>query len=99
MYKRQVQAELAARPAGSIAADVLMLPHHGSASPALKQFIEAVGASVLIQSSHFRPDSPELLESVAGRRRYATFRDGWIHVALAEKGVRVETMRETQAGK
>ncbi len=94
-----VQAELAARPPDSIAADVLMLPHHGSASPALKPFVEAVGASVLIQSSRFRPDSPELLESVAGRRRCATFRDGWIHVVLAEEGIRVETMRETQGGK
>ena len=94
----KVQAELAARPAGSIAANVLILPHHGSASPALKPFVEAVGASVLIQSSHFRPDSPELLESAAGRQRHATFRDGWIHVALAEKAVSVETMRGTTGG-
>lgn len=94
-----VQTELAARQAGSIAADVLMLPHHGSASPALKQFIEAVGASVLIQSSHFRPDSPELLESIAGRRRYATWRDGWIHVGLAEADIHVETMRDTQGSR
>ena len=88
-----VEAELAAR-GDAIAADVLVLPHHGSATPTLKAFIEAVGASHLVQSNSFRYESPALLEAIAGRKRYVTYRNGWVCVDLATDNVRVRTMRD-----
>jgi len=88
-----VEEHLAELEAARIRCDVLMLPHHGSPTPTLKRFLEAAGAEVLLQSSAARRDSPELLDAAAGRRRWATFRRGWIQVDLSRQGPRVRTMR------
>jgi len=87
-----VEARLAEHP-HRIRSDILVLPHHGSVTPTLRPFIEAVGADILLQSSAFRPETPALLEAVAGKKRYTTSRAGWIGVNLSDAGVRVETMR------
>jgi len=89
-----VQAELAGRADGSIAADVLVLPHHGNVTRALKGFIAAVGADTLVQSAEWRHDSPAMLDAIATRRRLATFRDGYIRIGLRADGVEVSTMRK-----
>ena len=86
-------AELTRAGRDAVAADVLLLPHHGAATPALAAFIEAVGPETLIQSGRARPDSRKLLEALGGRRRLITWREGWIHVDLAEDELRIETMR------
>jgi len=88
-----VQRLLADGPADRIAADVLVLPHHGTATESLKDFIAAVGADTLVQSASWRNDSQAFLDAIAGRRRLATFRDGYIRIALRAEGITVETMR------
>ncbi len=83
---------LAKLPAESIHSDAIILPHHGSGTPTLKAFIEAVNPDVLIQSSSFRPAPPELLKAIGERRRYATFRNGWIGLTLDKAELSIETM-------
>ncbi len=88
-----VEAPLSKLPPERIRSDVMLLPHHGSVTPTLASFIEAVGAELLLQSSEFHYDSAELAEALGGRKRYATFRHGWIAVGLAGERLSVETMR------
>ncbi len=76
-----------------IQSDVLILPHHGSAAPTLKTFIEAVNPEILVQSSSYRPAPAELLKAIDERKRYATFRDGWIGLTLSRDKLNIETMR------
>lgn len=87
-----VEERLSELPADQVGSDVLVLPHHGSSTPTLGSFIQAVGAKVLLQSSEFRRDPPQLQRALAGRSRYATFRDGWIGLDLSAKAIRVQTM-------
>ncbi|MCK4625128.1 MAG: hypothetical protein KAV00_07455, partial [Phycisphaerae bacterium] len=86
---------LAKLPPEKIHADVLILPHHGSATPTLKTFIEAVHPEIIVQSSSYRPAPAELLEAIGERKRYATFRDGWIGLTLSMDKLDIETMRKT----
>ena len=88
-----VQRRLADGPGERIAADVLVLPHHGSATDALKDFINATGAATLVQSAAWRHDSPAFLDAISDRRRLATFRDGWIRIDLDADGITTHTMR------
>ncbi len=85
---------LAKLPQEKIHADVLILPHHGSASPTLKTFIDAVGPDILIQSNSYHPASQELLHAIGERKHYATSSDGWIGLTLSKDGLDIETMRE-----
>jgi competence protein ComEC len=80
-------------PPAALRADVLIMPHHGSSAGPVKAFIDAVAPAVLIQSSSSRHEPPELLEAVAGRRRFTTNRHGWICAELRPSGVEVRTMR------
>ena len=81
---------------GNVKADVLILPHHGSATPTLGAFIAAADPSMLVQSNSYRSESPKLLTAIAGRPRYATHRHGWIRLDLADDAVTAETMRGEQ---
>jgi beta-lactamase superfamily II metal-dependent hydrolase len=74
-------------------AAVLVLPHHGSATPTLKAFIEVTGAKILVQSNTRRQAAPALLDAIGKRKRYATFREGWICVELTKQGPVITTMR------
>ena len=73
---------------------MLILPHHGSLTPNLGDFIEAVQPDILLQSSASRYEPKELLEALGRRRRYDTFRHGWIAVDLADRPLQARTMRE-----
>ncbi len=83
---------LAKLPPGEIHSDVLILPHHGSGTPTLKTFLEAVNPEIIVQSSSYRLAPAELLEAIGERKRYATFRDGWIGLTLSGDKLGVETM-------
>jgi beta-lactamase superfamily II metal-dependent hydrolase len=89
-----VEEELSKRPTEQIRADVLVLPHHGSLTPTLRSFIDAVGPEILLQSSSYRYEPEEALAALGGRPRYATFRHGWIGLDLTEGPLRPETMRQ-----
>ncbi len=87
------ESSLAKLQPEKIHADVLILPHHGSASKTLKTFINAVGPDILIQSNSYHPAPEELLKAIGERKHYATFRDGWIGLTLSRDKLVVETMR------
>jgi competence protein ComEC len=75
-----------------LAADLLVLPHHGSMTKTLSAFIEAVAPAALVQSNSFRLESPQLLEAFGGRKRFATFRDGAVRLILGPRLITVRTM-------
>jgi len=52
---------------GGLQADVLVLPHHGSVKSTTRRFIEAVGAKLLVRSSHERmSDTTSGLSDIVG---------------------------------
>ena len=85
----------------SLAADALVLPHHGSWVAALPTFVEAVNPRVVVQSSGRPPpiaDSrrsrQEFFRSLGQRRRYyITADNGWIQVRFGRGRCEVSTMR------
>ncbi len=88
---------LAADRAGtlSLAADVLIAPHHGAVVPETGAFLRAVNPQVVIAScAEPRPRLASLLrqELPAGRRLLATAEDGTIRIKLGPAGaLRVAT--------
>ena len=87
------EAELSRLPPQQIRAELLLLPHHGSATPTLKGFVAAVAPKVVVQSSSFHPAPAELPEAIAGRPFYSTYRHGCIMLSQGPDGVAVQTMR------
>jgi len=95
------QSVLAA--AGStIAADVLVMPHHGGWEKSLPEFLRAVGPSVVLVSNSFEPRCPvrggDEAAALYGRMRtayryYSTPRNGWIQVRFGAGRFDVKTMR------
>jgi competence protein ComEC len=93
------QQELAA--ANTVAADVLMLPHHGSWWASLERFVKAVRPKVVLASAAREPYGPPAQEEPAeffdrlrtGYRYYSTPRNGWIQVRFGRAGLDVRTMR------
>lgn len=78
-------------------ADVLLLPHHGSTRTTVPEFISAVDAAVVVNSSDTRRDRPgrsTALDGVlAGRDTFNTADDGAIMIHVVDNEVRVTTMR------
>jgi len=87
--------------AARLAANVLMLPHHGGWEPSLPGFLDAVDPEVVLVSSRRDPagaaagsERAEFYDRVRTRRRYhTTAREGWICVHFGRGELRVETMR------
>jgi competence protein ComEC len=80
---------------GNLAADVLILPHHGGVEPSTHAFIDAVGASTLIRSSHEpRVETFNGLYEMAGATPvYNTADVGAVQVVIDREGVHVSSMR------
>ncbi len=94
------QRALTATPQ-AIAADVLVLPHHGGWDRTLPEFVRAVDPQVVIASCRRDPTaSPgddrrgEFFKNLRRNTRYySTARNGWIRVDLSRAKIDVETMR------
>jgi competence protein ComEC len=93
--------ELLARDRQSLAADVLIVPHHGSRTSSTPAFIAAVAPRIAIVTAghrnrfgHPRPDivARYLVREVALPR---TDQDGAVIVTLRDGGVAIERVRET----
>jgi competence protein ComEC len=79
-----------------IAADVLVLPHHGAVEGNTGAFLERVGASVLVRSTFVRAsDSDRLYEVTGDRTVYSTADAGAIEILLDGSEIRVAGYRET----
>ncbi len=94
------QSALAA--SGGVAADVLVLPHHGSWQPTLEEFVAAVEPKYVLTSSSAEPHGPAGADYPRAffdrlrrtRRYYSTARHGWIQVRFGAGGVETRTMRD-----
>ena len=86
------EAEILARYSGLLAADVLLVPHHGSKTSSTPAFISAVGASDVVIPVGYRnrfghPKSEILARyETAGPRIWRTDRDGAVRIALSKEG-------------
>jgi competence protein ComEC len=74
-----------------LAADVLLLPHHGDVEPTTEAFIDAVDPQYCIRSSGRRDaiSKPELLEMMRGRTYFNTADDGAVKITISPNKVRV----------
>jgi len=79
----------------SLAADVLILPHHGSYTPALDAFIKAVDPRIVIRSSSYRQTgaAEQLGPLTVGRQFAATSLDGAIRIVCADGEADMHTFR------
>jgi len=89
------RAQAALLGLGNLGADLLILPHHGSAVPTTQGFIRAVNATTLIQSSHESASEhgggvTNLVESAS---LYNTADRGAIQIIVDDKGFRIVAMR------
>ena len=82
-----------------IAADVLLLPHHGSVEPATQAFVEAVGPQYVICSTSQRTGakSNRLLALLGDRPYFNTADVGAVTVTIGDAGICVQGYQETRA--
>jgi competence protein ComEC len=97
--QRELTAEM------NIAADVLVLPHHGSWEKTLPDFVEAVDPIVIVVSAGSEPRAPMDESRAAGQRRrflqrlwtahryYSTAHNGWCRIRFGRDGLDVQTAR------
>lgn len=75
------------RAAPLLRSDVLLVPHHGSATSSTPDFVAAVGAREAIipvgYRNRFQHPRPEVVERYSGSRVWRTDRDGAVRIRLA----------------
>jgi competence protein ComEC len=85
--EKPAEAELLARDAAALAADVLLVPHHGSRTSSTPAFLAAVHPSVTVvpvgYRNRFRHPHPEVLARLPGRP-LRTDESGAVTIRLAE---------------
>ncbi len=81
---------------GDLRADVLVLPHHGSVRSSSKAFVDAVGARVVIRSSHERMEETfNGLQAVVGTiPLYNTADVGAVRVVIDQEGVCISSIAD-----
>ncbi len=87
-------AQRAVLEQGDLAADVLVLPHHGGVESSSKAFIAAVGARVLVRSSHEpRAETLNGLYEIAGKTPIFNTADvGAVEIVIDKDGVEVSSV-------
>ena len=99
--KQDAMTALLAGDVSLLAADAIILPHHGGWSPALPALVAAVDPAVVLRSSSRPapiPDSQvtrrEFFESLRQQRRYYTTAEhGWLQLTFGRGKCEVTTMR------
>lgn len=96
------EAALIARDADALAADVLLVPHHGSRTSSTPEFLAAVDAREAVIPAGYRNrfghPKAEVIERHAARgtRLWRTDRDGAVSVRLGAEGAVVDAWREAR---
>lgn len=96
------ESTLALRHPGDLAAEVLLVPHHGSRTSSTPGFITAVGARDVIfpvgYRNRFGHPKDEVVERYqqSGARLHRTDRDGALTVNLTRAGISIRREREVQ---
>ncbi len=82
-------------PPAELAADVLVLPHHGSYTPALAAFIDAVDPKIVLRSSGYRASgATRQIEALTVHREfYSTSTSGALTIAIGDNGPTVGEFR------
>ena len=98
--EKPAEAELLMRDTDGLAADVLLVPHHGSRSSSTAEFLAAVGASAAVipvgYRNRFRHPNAEVLERLAGLKLLRTDRDGAVLVRLTKGQLEVASERRSR---
>jgi competence protein ComEC len=91
------ESALAARHRGRLAADVLLVPHHGSRTSSTPEFVAAVGAKEVIfpvgYRNRFGHPKAEVVARYDGARQWRSDRDGALSVRLAASGATIVAER------
>lgn len=93
------EAALLARYPGDLAADVMLMPHHGSKTSSTPDFLQAVGAAQAVIPVGYRnrfghPKDEVLARYTAmGTQLWRTDRDGAVRIMLAGDGVALSGWR------
>jgi competence protein ComEC len=96
------ESALVGRRLANLAADVLLVPHHGSRTSSTPEFIAAVGAPDVIfpvgYRNRFGHPKDEVVERyrATGARLHRTDSDGAIRIALSPQGVALSHERDRQ---
>jgi competence protein ComEC len=92
------ETALVERERERLAADVMLVPHHGSRTSSTPEFISAVGARIAIvpvgYRNRFGHPKAEVVERYRDARLLRTDRDGAVTVGLGGAGVDVRLERE-----
>jgi competence protein ComEC len=78
-------------------ADVLIMPHHGSAKTTEPTFIDQIGAAVTIAScSESSYEKRQVIGPRSGLKSYYTWKDGAVTVCINKQGIINTTAKEKQ---
>lgn len=97
--EKPAEAELVRRDPAALAADVLLVPHHGSRTSSTAEFLAAVGASAGVvpvgYRSRFGHPNAEVLERYrnAGIKLWRTDLDGAVTVRLSKEDLKMQSQR------
>lgn len=97
------EAALLGRYPGDLAADVLLMPHHGSKTSSTPDFLKAVNAGQAVipvgYRNRFGHPKDEVLAryEAAGTRVWRTDRDGAVRIALGADGVALSAWRQERS--
>ena len=93
----RAESALLARGRERLQADVLLVPHHGSRTSSMPEFVAAVGARDVIfpvgYRNRFGHPKAEVVARYDGARQWRSDRDGAVSVQLGGAGVTIATER------
>ena len=96
--EKPAEAELVRRDATLLAADVLLLPHHGSRTSSTPEFLAAVGAATAVipvgYRNRFGHPNAEVVGRLSNMNVFRTDRDGAVTVLLSGRELRIEGERQ-----
>lgn len=101
--ERAAEEVLLAREREALAADLVVVPHHGSRSSSGADFVAATGADAVVYSAGYRNvyrhPSPEVVErwAASGATGWRTDRQGAIVAMLGDRGLAVTAQRSVAA--
>lgn len=96
----RAEAALLARGRERLAADVLLVPHHGSRTSSTPEFVAAVGGREAIfplgYRNRFGHPKAEVVARYEGVRQWRSDSDGAVSVQLGRGGINIEAERATR---
>ena len=96
--EKPAEAELLRRDAAALAADVLLVPHHGSRTSSTGEFLAAVAAPAAVipvgYRNRFGHPNAQVLGRLSATTIFRTDRDGAVTVRLSKQGFDIKGERQ-----